>query len=67
MSKPNLRVVDTEQPHARDIARQRIKEWRSNADKGHLPLTNVHDDKGAPVLDRDSVLRNSYPNHVGRK
>lgn len=64
--KPNLRAVDNDQPHARDIARQRVNEWRSNAEREGLPITNMHDDKGAPVLDVDSTLK-WEPKHIGRK
>lgn len=38
--------------------------WVSDAEREGLPLTNVHDTRGAPVLDRDEVLRRSYPNYV---
>ena len=64
MSKAQLRVIDNEQRHPRDIARQRVAEWRSNAEREQLPVSNVHDDKGAPLLDVDEVLRRSDPNHV---
>lgn len=64
--KPNLRAVDNNQPHARDIARQRVSEWRSNAERERLPVSNPHDDKGAPVLDVDSTLK-WEPKHIGRK
>lgn len=64
--KPNLRAVDNNQPHARDIARQRVNEWRSNAEREGWPTTNTHDDKGAPVLDVDSTLK-WEPKHIGRK
>lgn len=60
--KPNLRVIDNEQPHARDIARQRIAEWRSNAQRESLPVVNVQD-SGAPLLRRDEVVRASYPTY----
>lgn len=65
--KPNLRAVDNEIEHPRDLARRRVKEFRSDAEQRQLPTTNVHDDKGAPVLDRDEVLRRSYPNHARNK
>lgn len=53
----------------RELARERIEQFRLDREKGEkpLPTTNVHDDKGAPVLDRDAVLRRSYPNHAQRK
>lgn len=52
--------------HARTIARERVREWRSNAERERLPRTNIHDDKGAPVLDIDSTLK-WEPRHIGRK
>lgn len=61
--KPNLRAVDNDHPHARDLARQRVAEWRSNAQREGLPTTNLTD-SGAPLLDRDLVLRRSYPTYV---
>lgn len=53
----------------RQLARERVAKFRLDREKGEkpLPTTNVHDDKGAPVLDRDAVLRKSYPNHADRK
>ena len=62
--KSNLRAVDNSQPHARDIARQRVKEWRSNAEREGWPVSNAHDVHGAPLLDRDGVVRASVPNHA---
>lgn len=38
-------------------------QWQSDAAKQGLPVVNVVD-TGAPLLDRDAVLRNSYPNYV---
>lgn len=64
--KPQLRAVDNNLPHARDIAAQRVREWRSNAERQSLPVTNVHDNKGAKVLDVDEVLK-WEPGHVGKK
>lgn len=39
--------------------------WQSDAERKGLPLVNEHDDKGAPLLDRDKVLKRSLPNCVG--
>lgn len=60
--KLNLRAVNNTQPHARDLARQRVAEWRSNAQREGLPTTNVID-SGAPLLRRDEVVRGSYPTY----
>lgn len=40
--------------------------WVSDAEREGLPLVNVTTDSGAPLLDRDAVLRNSYPNYTRR-
>lgn len=37
--------------------------WQSDAEREGLPVVNVRD-TGAPLLDRDRVLRDSYPNHA---
>lgn len=37
--------------------------WQSDAQRLNLPVVNVVD-TGAPLLDRDAVLRNSYPNYA---
>ena len=66
MLKPNLRAVDNNQPHARDIARAAVKEWRSNADKEELPIATVQD-SGAPSLRVDDVIRRSQPDLIGKK
>lgn len=47
--------------HPRKLARDAIMEFRSNAQREGLPIANVHDDKGAPVLMRDDVIRASLP------
>jgi hypothetical protein len=61
--KPKLRAVNNAQSHARDLARQRVAEWRSNAQREGLPVTNVRDGKGAELLDVDQVVRGSYPTY----
>lgn len=62
--KPNLRAVVNDRPHARDLARQRVKEWHSDAEQEGLPLVNRRDDKGAPVLDVDKAVQAGRPNHA---
>lgn len=64
MPKPNLRAVDNETEHPRDRARRRVRDWRSNAQRDQLPISNIHDDKGADVLDVDAVLRKSEPHYA---
>lgn len=40
--------------------------WQSDAEREGLPTVNLTD-TGAPLLDRDAVLRRSYPNYVRSK
>lgn len=40
-----------------------IDEWVSDAEREGLPTVNLVD-SGAPLLDRDEVLRRSYPNYA---
>lgn len=62
-------IETTELPddHPRVLARQRVNEWRSNAEREKLPVSNPHDSKGAPLLDVDAVLSRSEPNHTRLK
>lgn len=48
--------------HPRSIARQAVAQWRSDAQRNQLPVTNQHDDKGAPVLDVSATLGYSHHN-----
>lgn len=52
--------------HPRTLARKAIEKWRSDAEQERLPITNIHDDKGAPVLNPDATLKWG-PRHLGRK
>lgn len=47
--------------HPRQLARQAVMEFRSNAQRNQLATTNIHDVHGAPVLMRDEVVRRSLP------
>jgi len=40
--------------------------WQSDAERLNLPRTNVRD-SGAPLLDRDAVVRKSLPNYTEKK
>lgn len=53
----------------RQLARERVVEFKLEREKGEqpLPVVNVTTGSGAPLLDVDEVLRRSCPNHVGRK
>lgn len=63
-----LEVLDRALTPAPELARERVAKFKLDREKGEkvLPVTNIHDDKGAPVLDRDAVLRKSYPNHADK-
>lgn len=61
--KSQFRVVDNEQEHARDTARRKVKQWRSDAEREKRQVAN-QDDSGAPSLRVDDVLRKSEPNHA---
>lgn len=65
-AKPQLRVIDNQHEHNLDWARRKVKEFMLDREKGEkpLPVSNVHDDKGARVLDVDQVVNSSLPNHA---
>lgn len=65
-AKSQFRVVDNEQEHARDIARRKVKQWRSDAEQQKLQIAN-QDDSGAPSLRVDDILRKSEPDYARRK
>lgn len=74
MSEPKhitdtLNAIATASNGIRQLARGRIARFRLDRDKGEkpLPVVNVTTGSGAPVLDRDAVLRRSYPNHAKGK
>ena len=68
MPKPQLRAVDKEINHPRDLARQRVKRWRSDAEKLKLSTTNIHDDEGAKVLNVTDILSHEHHSaRIGRK
>ena len=68
MPKPQLRAVDNQRTHPRDLARQRVKRWRSDAEKLKLSTTNIHDDKGAKVLNVGDILSHDHHSaRIGRK
>jgi hypothetical protein len=54
--------------HPRSLARAAIAKWCSDAERLKLPVSNVHDDKGAPVLDIQRTLDHDHHNQrLGRK
>lgn len=52
--KAQLRAVDNERPHARDIARREVKRFRTIADRERLPICNQS--TGAKNLFVDEVI-----------
>lgn len=58
-----IEAAELPEDHPRVIARQRVNEWRSNAEREGWPVSNVHDVHGAPLLDKDAVVRGSYPTY----
>lgn len=58
-------IESAERPasHPRTLAREAIAQWRSNAQREGLPVTNLRDEKGAELLDVDRVVRGSYPTY----
>lgn len=52
--------------HPRNLARAAVEKWKSNAERGGLPTVNTTTGSGAPLLDRDKVLK-WEPKHMGRK
>lgn len=58
-----IEFADLPDSHPRKLAREAIARWRSNAQREGLPTTNLTD-SGAPLLDRDLVLRRSYPDYA---
>ena len=64
-AKPRLRVVDTQQPHPRDIARTAVAKAK-NGTMG--PIVNQHaGDKVRPTLRVDEVLRKSEGHGLWKK
>jgi hypothetical protein len=58
MNKPRLRVVEGEQSHPRDIARQIVQK---RTQQPALPVSNQHCVEGRPSLRVDEVLERSDP------
>jgi hypothetical protein len=50
--------------HPRSLARHAVKRWRSDAERLKLPVANIHDSKGAEILDVDAAL--AYHDHDRR-
>lgn len=65
-TKPQLRAIDPNREHNLDYARRKVKQWRSDAERDKLNISN-QTDSGAPSLRVDDVLQKSLPNHLGRK
>jgi len=64
-AKLRLRVVDSEKPHARDIARQKVAESKLGPTQH---LVNQHEKDVKPMLCVDDVLHKSDPHYlIGKK
>lgn len=50
--------------HPRRLAAEAVAQFRSDAERGQLATTNIRDVHGAPLLDRDGVVRASVPNRA---
>lgn len=55
MAQLNFRVVDNEVPHPRDIAKRRVKQFRTLVEQEKRPICNQS--TGAPNLFVDDVLK----------
>lgn len=66
MSKAQLRVIDPNREHARDLARRKVKAFRLDREKEKIGVCNQID-SGAPSLRTDEVLGRSEPDHLGKK
>lgn len=67
MSEPKeitaaLEGIERASKSPRELAQERIAQFRLDREKGErpLPTTNIHDDKGAPLLNRDRVLGHQH-------
>lgn len=75
--KPDNQTIDdtldaiqraTDTHPTRLLARQKVTEFRLDREKGTgLPVSNVHDDKGAKVLDVNEVLKRTLPGSLGKR
>ena len=64
----DIEAAERDPQHPLALARQAVKRWRSDAEKHRHPVTNVHDDKGARVLDVAATLaHNHHDRRLGRK
>ena len=60
MYKSQLRVINAERIHPRELAKQAIKA------RTQYPRVNQHD-SGAPALQVDDVLKKADTDHLGKK
>lgn len=63
-----LEAAEREPSHPRSLARETVAKWRSDAERGELPIVNLTTGSGAPLLDRDAVLSHAHHDQrLGRK
>lgn len=65
----SIAAAERDPNHPRSLARAAVKQFQLDREKGEKPLgvTNIHDDKGAPVLRVDEVIGKSMPDYGRRK
>lgn len=56
-----LALSELPDTHPRKLAREAVIQFRSNAQREGLPVVNERDVHGAPLLDRDAVVKASLP------
>ena len=59
MAQQSLRVVDPNREHTREIARRRVKEFRTLVEQESFPICNQRTEQGGSYLATDEVLRRS--------
>lgn len=58
--KVQLRAINPERLHARDLARKLVRRWKSDAERDRLPVANQHVEEVKPALRVDEVLLKSF-------
>lgn len=66
MPQAKFRVVDNEREHPREIAKRKVKQFRTLVEQEKRVICNQIC-TGAPSLRVDEILRRSESNHLGKK
>lgn len=64
MNPPTDKEIDDTIRQLEQTKLEIVDEWMSDAARQGLPVVNVHDTRGAKVLNTDDIIRGSYPNHA---